>query len=840
MKGKIFPESSNIFQDQAKILFNYYQQMAEKIVNEEERLEKEIAKLEEEKSVLNQDLAKAKLWKWVLAIFIIPFIYFLIQENGLIKQISALDERINEFKKLHKEIFRDYKVSKLGVAYVPIADQIKYENSSFIVDYTGMVNESEVKLQVSRQNDLLIKTISDLENLATKAPIVESSLEIEEIETDQYSRSMQQINQHDYFGKLERSLRTVSYCMDDLDVTSVSLPLVANNSSFLEFLKEYSASEVPETSPIFEVFDTQKHQDDIAKFQKLNQLKDSLSRHTIQFEDVLKGLMQTMANSVQAISALKIASTDKIVFESNKVLYKILKSPYNHYSPVLEAAEIERIKNENFNYAEAVADYVPFQLKESSKVRYNLLSDSWSAEDGSTTNFPFGVHQIHEEIVAPIVQNLMKETRIERLKIYNHIKDQKISYLNKWHQDTEDFYGRNRAESADLINLMRASLRDYVAAYNTLSSLKKTEDSMAQSKGSLDSTVVSAVGNSAEVFAAFETQSKEFQNVQTEFETYMERLKEDIDLKAEKFEHIDYYDALLRDGNSRDTAVASSEVHDLDERRKPLISVNPLFAKVSEIPPAPHIEAITYKHIALNLPSIAKNTLRELDEDFVFVPTPQHFTQEEIHELIQSKEELDKLSDAQIAAILVEYGFEPMDKFDRNEAIAIILNANNDSEVYTEEELQALSDSEIENILDEFGFEPMEKFDRNEAIATILKAQEEDEDEYELYTEEELKALSDSEIEKILLDLDFEPMEVFDKEDAIATILNAQLEDTEENEETEDTTRYTEEELRELTDAELQEILENLGFEPMEEFDREEAIETILNAQEEDEENQNN
>ena len=58
----------------------------------------------------------------------------------------------------------------------------------------------------------------------------------------------------------------------------------------------------------------------------------------------------------------------------------------------------------------------------------------------------------------------MNETRIERLKIYNHIKDQKISYLNKWHQDTEDFYGRNRAESADLINLMRASLRDYVAA----------------------------------------------------------------------------------------------------------------------------------------------------------------------------------------------------------------------------------------------------------------------------------------------------------------------------------------------------------------------------------------
>ena len=741
MKGKIFPETSNIFQDQAKILFNYYQQMAEKVVQEEERIEKEIAKLEEEKSVLNQDLAKAKLWKWVLCILIIPFIYFMIKENGLTKQITALDERINEFKKLHKEIFRDYKVSKLGVAYVPVADQIKYESKSFIVDHTGMVDESEVKLQLSRQNDLLIDTISALENLSAQAPLVETSDEIEEMETAQYSTSMQQINQHDYFGKLERSLRTISYCMDDLDVTSVSLPLVANESSYLNFLKEFATNEVPEGSPVFEVFNTEKYRDDIAKFQELNKLKDSLSRHTAQFEDVLRGLMVTMANSVQAISALKVASTDKIVFESNKVLYKILKSPYNHYSPILEASEIERIKNENFNYAEAVTDYVPFQLKESSKVRYNLLSDTWTAEDGSTTNFPFGVHQIHEEIVAPIVQNLMNETRIERLKIYNHIKDQKISYLNKWHQDTEDFYGRNRAESADLINLMRASLRDYVAAYNTLTSLKKTEDSMAQSGGSLDSTVVTATVNSAEVFAAFELQSKEFQNVQMDFENYMERLKEDIDVKAGKFEHIDYYDALLRDGNSKDIAVASSEVHELDERRKPLITVNPLFAKTSEMPPKPNIEDITYDHISLNLPSIAKNTLRELDEDLVSEPT--NVEEIESNDNLDNSSNIENVVDENIANLSSdeetvianeEEVSDDVNSEDNLEADEEESDEEQESEdeIYTEEELEEFSDSELADIMNKLDIEPMEEFDRDEAISAILEAQEnanEDEDE---------------------------------------------------------------------------------------------------------------
>jgi len=232
MTGKIFPESSSIYQDQAKILFNYYSQAAEKIVAEEERIEKEIRILEEEKAARNKDISG--LWVWFLTV-ILFFVYF-IKKSNLEGQIAELDKRIAEFKKQHDEIFRNYKVSKLGVAYVPIADQIKYEDKSFIVDYTGKVSESEVILQLSRQNDLLIETIANLENLSSEAPIVETSQDTEAIETDEYSTSIQEINQHDYFGKLERSLRTISYCMDDLDTTSVSLPLVADKSEYLQYL----------------------------------------------------------------------------------------------------------------------------------------------------------------------------------------------------------------------------------------------------------------------------------------------------------------------------------------------------------------------------------------------------------------------------------------------------------------------------------------------------------------------------------------------------------------------------------------------------------------------------
>ena len=236
---------------------------------------------------------------------------------------------------------------------------------------------------------------------------------------------------------------------------------------------------------------------------------------------------------------------------------------------------------------------------------------SWVAEDGSRTTVPYGINQIQYEIVAPIVSNLLKDTRKERIEIYNHIKDQKISYLNKWHQDTEDFYGRNRAEAADIINLMRGTLADYTAAYNTLAALKKTEESM-QSTGSLESAVTETEDNSAEVLAGYQAQAQQVAQTQQEFSEYMERLHEDIDARAERFGYVEYYDASLRDRKARDIAVAAGNVGQLDNRRKPLAEVNPLLAQDSELPPEPSVEDTAYQYAGVNLSAAAREALDQL------------------------------------------------------------------------------------------------------------------------------------------------------------------------------------------------------------------------------------
>ena len=66
--GKIFQDSSNIYQDEAKVLFNYYQQAAERIVREEERIEKEIAILNKHKAQIEEKASTC--WKWFLTIIL--------------------------------------------------------------------------------------------------------------------------------------------------------------------------------------------------------------------------------------------------------------------------------------------------------------------------------------------------------------------------------------------------------------------------------------------------------------------------------------------------------------------------------------------------------------------------------------------------------------------------------------------------------------------------------------------------------------------------------------------------------------------------------------------------
>ncbi len=712
MEGKIFNDSSNIYQDQAKILFDYYKTAAEKIVTQEVEIEEKIKNVNQQIKETIDNRAKLNtamiIWFCTIIGFIIGILKYL-KIKEVDKCILSLNEDLSKLEQEHEAIFRDYKIEKLGVAYVPVASRVAFNEKSFIVDHTGSTSDEKFTLQILRQNKLINSSIAELRDLTQKAPIVEESSQVEKVETGNYSHSIQKVNFNEYFGKLDRTLRTISFCLGDKDETTVELPVIYPRTPYADFLSTHATTNIG-NSPVFNLFNTKQHDAQIDGFKNLNETRKSISNDSEEVDHTLRHLMVDMAASVQTTSAMKISSVNSLISYSNKLLYNILKAPYNFYSPVLEAEEIERIKNESFNYGESDLEYKPFDLRESSRMKFDLVSMCWVDENGGKTIAPFGVNQIQSEIMAPIVSNLLKETRKDRMAIYNHIKDQKIDYLNQWHRDTEDFYGRNRAEANDLINLMRANLTDYTAAYNTLAAYKKTEENM-RANASLESSVSEAEDNSAEVLLAYQEQSNQFKSAQTEFAEYMECLHEDIDKKASKFGYVEHYDASLRDKSSKDLALAADNVNNLEERRKPLAEVNPLLAQISNLPPKPSVENIAYEHAGINLMTLAQDAIEDIDS--ITNSTTPHIEQNVEQEDVLNLEE------------------EDINTPELEEETEIEAEAEIEAEIETETETEAEPETEEE-------VEATEEDDKDEAEEIDDEdVEEEDDDDEEVDEEEE-------------------------------------------------------------------------------------------------------
>jgi len=615
MQGKIFAESMNLYQDQARILFNYYRKAAEKIVKEETELEKSIALAESEIELAGKARVKGIVFTAVFPIAGIIFAVFtggfgavlalgaiwgIIQIVRAKKTKQENETKIQGFEEAHRDIRRNYSVKKMGVVYVPVATKVPFEGKTFIVDHTEQVRDSNFKMSVARKPEELLESLSSLEESIREVPLVEQSHSPEDIDTSDYSTSIQQIKLHDYMGNIDRQVRNIRYLLNDNDTVALSLPVVLPESGMANFIKEYSAANT-DGRPVVNVFNTENFNEKLAAFYSLNDMRKSFEKSTSENQVAyFRKLIGRLAESVQILSKTKLSSSGKIVDYANMILSTVLKASFNQYSPSLEAEEIERIRSASFDYQDSVDDYTPFMLKSSSRVKYDLFSTAWIADDQSRTSMPFGMHQVQEEVLAPVIQNLMAENRIERLKIYNGIKDQKIDYLNQWHRDTEDFYGRNRTEAADLINRMREALADYIRSGNTYKALQETQTAMSKTR-SINDAEVQQRGKEAEVVAAFEIQAAQFRQKQEDFTEFMDRLKENIDDKAAQFGYIPYYEATLRDKEYRDMAQSTDRLQELDPRRRKLLAVSPYVAKHAKLPPPPNVEQKMYDDFAIDL-----------------------------------------------------------------------------------------------------------------------------------------------------------------------------------------------------------------------------------------------
>ncbi|MDO4947539.1 MAG: zinc ribbon domain-containing protein [Fibrobacter sp.] len=633
--GKIFSESEDIYQDQARVLFNYYKSAAEKIVNEEIDFENKIAEVEADKAAylgrkpmcigvmigsiaVGVALAIA-VYPVLGALFLIPVIIFLVKLLGSNKAAEECDAKIAEYEAGKAAIRRDYKVNKVSVAYVPIKKNIPFGEGHIAVDLTETADQTKFSLSTVRQPEAWNQTLSTLNENMNSIPVVEGSDETENLDTADYSRSIQNVTMHDYTGSIDRQVRNIRYLLNDSEKKSVALPLVKPGSREERFVKDFATSEIAEGHPVVNVFDETKFDAPVKVFNDINIMKKGIEQGDASqgsHVEYYKKLMRTLGESVQYITASKVEGCNKLVQYCNSIFANVLKASYNQYSPTLEAEEIERIKNVKFDFKEDSQNYKPFYLQASSRVKYDLFQSVWVAEDDSRTNMPFSMSQLQEEVFAPLIENLMEENRKDRLDVYNNIEDQKRDYLNQWHQETQDFSERSRTNALNLSKDMAAAMSDFLAATNTYEAMKKSLDSMKKS-GSVSSGEITLTDTEEDTLLKMRAQANMCKAKQDEFQETMSRLHEDIDLRSEEFGYVEYFEGTLRDSEAQDVAQSAENIQDLDPRRKALLSVNSYMAKNANLPPEPSVNENLLEDFNVDLVDHVEGILQKFEEEGV-------------------------------------------------------------------------------------------------------------------------------------------------------------------------------------------------------------------------------
>ena len=635
--GRIFPDSVNLYDDEARIAFDYLRQAANKIIEEEDQIEARRRETRSQVDKASQEAGQHRMVSIVAfvvaallgiglaasgnleaggilgAILAVVGITYAVKSSTAAKELERQKTILGNLDASFNAIRRDYSIDKLGVAYVPVATSVPFEDKSFVLDDTGDIPPTEFSLyQMNNQGEFL-SAMDRIRSERSTLPLIESGNEAEDIPTEKFSGSVKSVRLHDCVGDLDRSLRFVAYLLNDLRKTSVSLPVIDPKGPYAAFLREFGTEDVG-SLPVLPVFDQRTYADELARFEEMNQVRKRMAEENTKLEEMLRGFIVDISDRVQTMSRAKLTSSNKIVDFSNALLLNSFKASYNHYSPLLEAEEIQRLRESDFDYKAGEEQYRPLSLSAASRVRFDAISGNWVAEDGSRTSHPFGIHQIQEEIIAPLVQNLLRETRTQRLAIYTDIMTQKRDYLDRWHRDVDDFYGRGRSESQSIISHMQDTLAEFNTAISQYKAYEDTDKGMQGAGDDLDAIDIKVSGTGTAFSIAYcEEQTRQIKAQQDEFNDYIQRLNEDIDRRAQSFEYTRYYDAFLRDGHAKEVVTAMEQSAALDERQKRLLDANAYIAANAQLPPAPDIDDAVYAVLGRDLRSAARDAIEQMD-----------------------------------------------------------------------------------------------------------------------------------------------------------------------------------------------------------------------------------
>ena len=625
MKGKLFPDSICIYDDEAKVIYDYFSKAADKIISEEDRVNNNLnivkseIKAHKKKNTIRFVVSSLFFVAMLISAFFVLFqggteptirisiLLFLLISIAFLAgfsisgklSIKKLEERKAIYEKEFSNIKRDYNISKLGTAYVPVAERIPFDDKSLTVDYSGSVPNEVFDLKILNNTKAFEDDVNSFIEVLENIPKVDS-VASDVLDTSNYSSSIQEVPESGFTHAVTESLDKISADINDVKDFHVSLPVISPDSQNMKFIMECGVLN-PEEYPVIDVFDVSDIKPKVDIFYDI--YKERKNNATTGNEKAIASFVELIGKKFQSFFSDKMFSCTAVLQYNDNIFANVLKSPYRNYSPKLEAENLQAIREMSFDFNDMKESYRPFKLKESSILKFDLYSNSWIDETGAHFAVPFSISQIQQEIFMPIVSSLMNENAEERFAIYEKINSQKLDYLNKWHTETQDFYGRNRDTSDQLKSEILKSLSEYNTAYASWKSMKDTIERMdgQQAVDLKNGEVRQSEGLKSQILTEASLLNHNFEKIREEFDEYMERLQDDIDEKAGDFGHVKFFEAFLYAEEAKKMVDSIDALSSMNEEQRDIARISPYLAKYGTIPPKPSVDSEVYSILTQKL-----------------------------------------------------------------------------------------------------------------------------------------------------------------------------------------------------------------------------------------------
>ena len=322
------------------------------------------------------------------------------------------------------------KISRLGLVYLPYS-QVKFQKGSILIDRSGLLEDTTFDfVNLSPENIMEANAqFKSLKYQITEMPPILSDDKTLALKNsnDLYRKEnikmyKEEVNYLEINGKLEDLFsKTLNF--------NVNIKAFENNPIFFNKLNEIQNGK---PINIIESISETEIKENIQKIDGIVEMYNENGTEVVDVDQLCVDILELINRSLPRLDYTVNNSLNDIIVPTTYMFADIIeKASYNSYCPNCNSDIIENLMEGDYKH-DGSKDNRSFFQKNTQMELVDIDQGLWKCPlCNEQTDKPFLKHKLEDELFTPVYDKLYEENYKDRLKIYNHLNDEKRKYAEK-------------------------------------------------------------------------------------------------------------------------------------------------------------------------------------------------------------------------------------------------------------------------------------------------------------------------------------------------------------------------------------------------------------------------